>query len=76
MGFWLILPHHGPSLKAVRAGTQTGRGPRDRSCAEAVEDGYLLSCPSWLAKFLENSGLPVQGSPIHNGLGPPLPITN
>ena len=50
---WLICPHHSPSLKEVRAGTQTGKEAGGRSL-QWPQTGAAY----WLAHsaFLYNSG--------------------
>jgi hypothetical protein len=47
---WLTVPHHSPSLKEVRAGTQTEQEPRSRSWGRGRGGKLLLACSSWLAQ--------------------------
>jgi hypothetical protein len=50
---WLMCPYHCPSVKEVRAGTQTGHGSLKAGAdAEAMEEYCLLACSHGLLSLL------------------------
>jgi hypothetical protein len=74
---WLTIPYHSLSSKKVRTGNQTGQDPGDRSRyrshgAVLLTGLLILACS---ACFVIDSGPPAQRWHTHNGLGPPLSIT-
>lgn len=76
--FWLTLPHHNPPLKEARQESKQDRNLEAEAGAERPwrEDAYWLA-PQGFLSLLSHRILdqPCSG-PIHNGLGPPLPITS
>ena len=75
---WLVFPHHSPSLKKVRAGTQAEQEPEAGADAEAMEDATYWLAHHDLLSLLSHRTQDLQSwnGTTHNGLLPRLPINH